>query len=126
MTARDTLLLVDSSNNSRVSLRNIFEDTFNILEARNCEQAMLLLEQDRGCIAAVLLDAPLLEANEYKMLCDMDRKHLLSAVPVMVIVDSDSSESEIRQQTSSHGHSPPPWCVAGWRTSSLCITTNGI
>ena len=96
MTARDTLLLVDSSNNSRVSLRNIFEDSFNILEARNCEQAMLLLEQDRGCIAAVLLDAPLLEANEYKMLCDMDRKHLLSAVPVMVIVDSDSSESEIR------------------------------
>ena len=56
---KDTLLLVGDSSSERPSLRQIFESTYNLLEAENILQAVMLLEQNRACIAAVLADIPL-------------------------------------------------------------------
>ena len=55
MKIKDTLLLVGESK-SRSELRNIFNSTYNILEAESKEQALFLLEQNIHCIAAVLVD----------------------------------------------------------------------
>ena len=56
MTMRNTLLLVDDTE-SRELLRNLFEDRYNLLEAETGEQAVLLLEQNCGQVAALLLGA---------------------------------------------------------------------
>ena len=53
---KDTLLIVSDRAESRQELRQIFESSFNLLEAESLTQARLFLEQNLACIAAVLVD----------------------------------------------------------------------
>ena len=53
---RNTLLVVDDVEVNRAILRALFENNYNILEAENGEQALLLLYQYKDSIAALLLD----------------------------------------------------------------------
>lgn len=48
MALRDTLLLVDDQKSGRTILRKIFENTHNLLEAENSEQALLLTQSRRA------------------------------------------------------------------------------
>ncbi|MBR6521855.1 MAG: diguanylate cyclase [Oscillospiraceae bacterium] len=65
---KDTLLLVGDSSSDRAQLRKIFDATFNLLEAENAAQALLLLGQNIDCISAVLADLPLSEENGIRAL----------------------------------------------------------
>ena len=56
---KDTLLLVGDANSDRSNLHGIFESSYNLLEAENAAQGIMLLEQNSPCIAAVLTDIPL-------------------------------------------------------------------
>lgn len=49
---RDTILIVDDIEVNRIILQSIFERDYNLLEAENGEQAMVLLKQYHGNIAA--------------------------------------------------------------------------
>ena len=51
---RDTILIVDDMEVNRVILRGAFEKNYNLLEAENGEQAMLLIEQYHSRLAAIL------------------------------------------------------------------------
>ena len=42
---KDTLLLVGNMDSERVSLRNVFSSTYNLLEAESSNQACMLLKQ---------------------------------------------------------------------------------
>jgi len=53
---KDTLLIVSDNAPDRATLREIFGDSFNLLEAESLRQAVLFLEQNIDCIAAVLVD----------------------------------------------------------------------
>ena len=53
---KDTLLLVGDETSDRPLLREIFNESFHLLEAENLPQAALLLQQNDSCIAAVLVD----------------------------------------------------------------------
>ena len=53
MDKRDTLLIVDDMEINRAILRGLFERDYNLLEAENGEQALMLLEQCHEKIAVI-------------------------------------------------------------------------
>ena len=55
MDKHDTLLILSNSAENRAHLREVLGEGFNLLEAVNVKQTMLLLNQNAGCIAALLL-----------------------------------------------------------------------
>lgn len=93
---RDTILITDDSGSSRAILKRIFGAAYNLLEAENGEQALFLLEQNKDCIAAVLLDIIMPVKDGYTVLEEMNEKGLISKIPVVVITSVDSNESETR------------------------------
>lgn len=96
MKNRNTILIVDDMEVNRAILCTVFEDDYNILEAENGEQAMLLLEQYHSQTAAVLLDLIMPEKDGYQVMKDMRTRGFLSECPVVVITAEDSVESEVR------------------------------
>lgn len=96
MKKRDTILVVDDVEMNRTILCTLFEKNYNLLEAENGEQAMLLLEKYHSRIAIVLLDLNMPVKNGYEVLEDMKAQGMLSTVPVIVITVESSSESEIK------------------------------
>ena len=93
MDRHDTLLLACGTTENRKQLRSILEERYNLLEAANTQQTVLLLRQNISCIAAVLLDIslPALVGSEFSE--DPAAKALLEQVPVIVITDDNSPES---------------------------------
>ena len=96
MALRDTLLLVDDQKSGRTILRRIFEDTYNLLEAENGEQALLLLEQHQSCIAVMLLDLVMPIMDGFQLLAAMKERGLLLNIPVLIISSMDSPEHEMK------------------------------
>ena len=92
MDRHDTLLLACGSAENRAMLRSILEEGFNLLEAVNSQQAVLLLEQNIRCIAGILLDVSDPEKVNEKLLLRQETKALLENVPVIVITPDDSPE----------------------------------
>lgn len=56
MNIMNTILIVDDMEINRAILRGVLEKDYNLLEAENGEQALLLLEEYHDRIAALLLD----------------------------------------------------------------------
>ena len=91
---RDTLLLACGSAENRAELRSIFEENYNILEAETGKQAMLLLEQNLHCIAALLLDLSVASKGGHALLRDVTSDQQLSEVPLLVILGEGSRIDE--------------------------------
>jgi len=92
MDKHDTLLLVCSSTEDRAHLGNILRDNYNLLEACNSQQMMLLLRQNKDCIAAVVSDMEIWEiltAENPEQTCDAD---FMAQIPVIIISENDSSQ----------------------------------
>lgn len=96
MSERDTLLIVDDMEINRAILNNIFEQDYNILEAENGSQALMLMEQYHSNLAAVLLDVTMPVKDGFQVLADMKRSRLLNELPVIIITAEDSPENEVR------------------------------
>ena len=95
MLTHDTLLLAGGSADNRRALREIFEESFNVLEAGNTPQTMFLLEQNRGCIALVLLDATVPECVDLTVLETMEG-HGLKSVPVLALTPAGDTAAVCR------------------------------
>lgn len=93
---RNTILIVDDVEINRAILRNLFEKDYNVLEAENGEQALLLLNQYKNTIVALLLDILMPVKNGYEVMSDMNRTGLIKQIPVIIITSEDSMENEIR------------------------------
>ena len=96
MTKRDTILIVDDMELNRVILRSLFEKEYNLLEAENGEQGLLLLEQCRSRIAVVLLDLMMPVMDGYSVMKELGRRGFLRDIPVIIITAEDSSDNEMR------------------------------
>lgn len=92
----NTILIVDDMEVNRAILRAVFEREYNLLEAENGEQAVMLLKQYQNTIAAVLLDLVMPVKDGYKVLEEMQESHLLNKIPVIVVTAQETSESEVR------------------------------
>lgn len=93
---RNTLMVVDDMEINRAILRSLFEGEYNILEAGNGEQALMLLRQYKASIAAVLLDIVMPIKDGYQVMEEMEQSGLLAAIPVIVVTSQDSSTDEVR------------------------------
>lgn len=96
MNIRDTILIVDDMELNRAILRSVFEREYNLLEAENGEQAIVLLEQYHASIAVMLLDLVMPVKNGYQVMEEIGVRGYLSEVPVVVITAEDSVESEVQ------------------------------
>lgn len=94
MDMRNTVLLVNDDETSRAALKPVFEQEYRLLEAENGEQALLLMEENCSCIAAVLLDPVMPVKDGYEVLVEMGRKESLSEIPVIIITDECAPEVE--------------------------------
>lgn len=93
---RDTLLIVDDVEVNRAILRGLFESEYNILEADNGEQALMMIRQYKDTLTAVLLDIVMPVKSGYDVMKEMRHDGLLEIIPAIVITSRDSSEDEMR------------------------------
>lgn len=93
---RDTILIVDDIELNRFILQGIFEKDYNLLEAENGEQAMVLLNQYHRNIAAVLLDLVMPGKDGYQVLAEMNDLDMLSECPVIIITSEDSPDNTVK------------------------------
>lgn len=96
MRLRDTLLIMSEDNSSRADLREIFENTYNILEAVNREQLLSLLEQNESCIAALILDIPPTPTRETSITYTITSNPSYKEIPVIIIMPRNDIENELR------------------------------
>ena len=92
MVKHDTLLICSVVRENRQALRHVFSDTFNLLEAVDAKQLTSLLNQNLGCIAAVLLDISGREPEEIAWMKQAENSDILHQVPVIVLAERDTGE----------------------------------
>ena len=123
MEPRDTLLLVDDQQADRAVLRELFQEEYNLLEAENGDQALLLLEENHTRIAAVLLDLLMPAKDGFPVLAEMRAKRVLPETPVVVITAQDSAARAARAPRilSSNRLNPAPsggGCAIWWNSAA--------
>lgn len=101
MDKHDTLLLACGTTENRKTLCSILDEHYNLLEAANTQQTVLLLQQNSNCIAAVLLDITVPNLIHTELLQDPAVSGLLDQVPVIVITANESSDA--LQKAFSYG-----------------------
>ena len=92
MDKHDTLLILSNSAENRAHLREVLGEGFNLLEAVNVKQTMLLLKQNAGCIAALLLDVSQMSDSEKQLIWKKGATALQNGVPIIVFVEDDDTE----------------------------------
>ncbi len=93
---RDTLLIVDDMETNRAILNNLFAQEYNLLEAENGAQALMMIRQYQDVLAAVLLDVVMPVKDGYEVMAEMSKTGLMASIPVIVITSEDSMENEVR------------------------------
>ncbi len=63
-----SILVVDDNEINRGILAEIFKDKFNILEAGNGLEAIKMMEENDGKLAAILLDIVMPEMDGFRLL----------------------------------------------------------
>lgn len=92
MDKHDTLLIASGSPDRRKILRDILQHRYNLLEASSPSQAMLLLEQNTACIAALVMDIDLLQSVDITFYQTPSFAPLLRKVPSIVICTQEDPE----------------------------------
>lgn len=82
---RNKILIVDDEALNRDILKQIFEDTHEIVMARDGKEAMTQFEIYRDELAAVLLDLVMPQMNGYQVLQDLYSRHETETIPVILI-----------------------------------------
>ena len=89
MERHDTLLITSSVAENRTYLRDALCEGFNLLEAVNVKQMLLLLQQNSNCIAALLLDITKLNDGDKALISEPESIDLLKNVQVIIFTDDD-------------------------------------
>ncbi len=93
-----TILIVDDQEIDRDILSALLESDYNILTAANGRQALELISRKAGMLAAVLLDLIMPVMDGYEVLQHLKAKD--SRIPVLVMSQENSEESELRALTA--------------------------
>lgn len=96
MKERNILLLVDDMEINRIILREVFRKEYRILEAENGEQALMLANNYRENIVAVLLDIIMPVKDGYQVMEEMGKQGMLSDFPVVIITADNEADSELK------------------------------
>lgn len=95
MQTQNTLLIAASTEESRRQLREIFQDSFQILESQSTDQIQLILSDNPGLVSAVILDAGKESLFSGDGMAFALHAAAAQEIPVMVILDDKDSNNEI-------------------------------
>ncbi len=93
---KTTILIVDDDAINRKILKKIFSEFYDIQEAKNGREGLILLLEQKERYGAVLLDVLMPEMNGIEVLRQMKGMGLLEEIPVFLIT-SERSEDEMRE-----------------------------
>lgn len=85
------ILIVDASEFNRAILKEILEETYEIIEADGGNEALHKIDEYGMTISLVLLDIIMPEKDGFEVLKYMEEERLISDIPVIIISSEDSA-----------------------------------
>lgn len=85
------ILIVDASKFNRAILKEILEETYEIIEADGGNEALHKIDEYGMKISLVLLDIIMPEKDGFEVLKYMEEERLISDIPVIIISSEDSA-----------------------------------
>lgn len=85
------ILIVDDSKFNRAILKEILEETYEIIEADGGNEALHKIDEYGMKISLVLLDIIMPEKDGFEVLKYMEEERLISDIPVIIISSEDSA-----------------------------------
>lgn len=85
------ILIVDDSEFNRAILKEILEETYEIIEADGGNEALHKVDEYGMKISLVLLDIIMPEKDGFEVLKYMEEERLISDIPVIIISSEDSA-----------------------------------
>ena len=85
------ILIVDASEFNRAILKEILEETYEIIEADGGNEALHKIDEYGMKISLVLLDIIMPEKDGFEVLEYMEEERLISDIPVIIISSEDSA-----------------------------------
>lgn len=85
------ILIVDNSEFNRAILKEILEETYEIIEADGGNEALHKIDEYGMKISLVLLDIIMPEKGGFEVLKYMEEERLISDIPVIIISSEDSA-----------------------------------
>lgn len=85
------ILIVDDSEFNRAILKEILEETYEIIEADGGNEALHKIDEYGMKISLVLLDIIMREKDGFEALKYMEEERLISDIPVIIISSEDSA-----------------------------------
>ncbi|MCH5164793.1 MAG: diguanylate cyclase [Clostridiales bacterium] len=82
---KNTILIVDDSELNRSLLSDMLSEEFEIIEAENGMEAVVILQEHELEIALVLLDIVMPEMDGFDVLAMMNKKGWIDSIPVIMI-----------------------------------------
>ena len=90
------ILIVDDADMNRKLLRVIFEEQYEILEARDGEEAINVIEKNADELLIIFLDLMMPKKNGFDVLKYMNLHGYMKKIPVIMITGDGSTDSEIQ------------------------------
>lgn len=85
------ILIVDDSEFNRAILKEILEETYEIIEADGGNEALHKIDEYGMKISLVLLDIIMREKDGFEVLKYMEEERLISDIPIIIISSEDSA-----------------------------------
>ena len=85
------ILIVDDSEFNRAILKEILEETYEIIEADGGNEALHKIDEYGMKISLVILDIIMREKDGFEVLKYMEEERLISDIPVIIISSEDSA-----------------------------------
>lgn len=91
---RDKILIVDDTRLNREFLKGILADEYEVVEAQNGKEALMILKKQYQEIVLVMLDLVMSDVDGFAVLEVMRRQKWLEVTPVIVMSGQNSGEAE--------------------------------
>ena len=89
------VLIVEDNEINRETLKAVLSDEYCILEAENGQEALDVLNANKGSVALILLDVMMPVMDGYTFLDIVKKDSILSLIPVIVTTQSDGEADEL-------------------------------
>lgn len=94
MNGKKVVLIVDDAKIDRITLRQILEDSYDVLEAKSGEQALEILETESERVAAVLLDLVMPEMSGFEYMQIHRSSEKLRSIPIIATTVEKNADME--------------------------------
>ena len=81
---KPVIILIDDIEANILSLKEMYQDTYYILEAQNIAEAITLIEKYKLKISVVLLNIVMFEMDGFKVLSYLKDNLLIDSIPVII------------------------------------------